>query len=352
MTAFPSAGLLSRHGRGDIFGCGARPVGALSLACCERGRVATATSVALVLSDIFVQLSTGFPGCCGRFSTVDFFRRQTEATVLQKPFLLTLWKAGRTQGYSWRVREIDLPEDCLPRNPRNLRRTSRTVSFDAALTSYTRCLLTPFLVRVLWSSPELPDLLTPAFDPRSCADRHWASAFGCESCIRMVASCGASTDQFGASISTLVVLFFFERALSTPPLRRAGASWLRPEAPRAAPPRRGRRRGGRGGRRAHRSLGGAWGTQKLKGLGTGSGNRWYVLSVGPFMPTERHRSEKLLHVSELLVFVDMHPDERLLLFWWRLGRCIPGRCSFRHVYNSSSPSVPILYLVQRPIRPT
>lgn len=160
------------------------------------------------------------------------------------------------------------------------------------------------------------------------------------------------TDQFGASISTLVVLFFFERALSTPPLRRAGASWLRPEAPRAAPPRRGRRRGGRGGRRAHRSLGGAWGTQKLKGLGTGGGNRWYVLSVGPFMPTERHRSEKLLHVSELLVFVDMHPDERLLLFWWRLGRCIPGRCSFRHVYNSSSPSVPILYLVQRPIRPT
>ena len=145
---------------------------------------------------------------------------------------------------------------------------------------------------------------------------------------------------------------FFRTCAVDPPAASGGRVLAQAGSAPRGPPRRGRRRGGRGGRRAHRSLGGAWGTQKLKGLGTGGGNRWYVLSVGPFMPTERHRSEKLLHVSELLVFVDMHPDERLLLFWWRLGRCIPGRCSFRHVYNSSSPSVPILYLVQRPIRPT
>ena len=54
--------------------------------------------------------------------------------------------------------------------------------------------------------------------------------------IRMVSS-GAWTDQFGVSIATLVGLFSFGRVLSTPPLRRAGASWLsrkRPVRPRRA----------------------------------------------------------------------------------------------------------------------
>ena len=185
--------------------------------------------------------SPSFPpgslGAAGDSPRSIFFRRQTEATVLQKPFLLTLWKAGRTQGYSWRVREIDLPEDCLPRNPRNLRRTSRTVSFDAALTSYTRCLLTPFLVRVLWSSPELPDLLTPAFDPRSCADRHWASAFGCESCVRMVASCGASRISSALRYPRWSSCFFSNVRCRPPRCvgrARLGSGRKRPARPRRA----------------------------------------------------------------------------------------------------------------------